>query len=108
MQRYGGIDSVLVWPTYPQLGVDDRNQFAMIAALPGGLAGLKQVGDELHARGVKALWPFNPWDDGTHHDRTQNWRLWTADSLADTIAATDFDGFFGDCMGGNNNRFLVV
>ena len=29
----------------------------MIASLPGGLAGLAHVIDELHASGVKVLWP---------------------------------------------------
>ena len=43
------------------IGVDDRNQFQLIESQPGGLAGLKRVVDELHLRGVRALWPYNPW-----------------------------------------------
>ena len=33
--RYGGVDSILIWPTYPMIGADDRNQFDMIKAMPG-------------------------------------------------------------------------
>ncbi len=35
--RFGGIDAVLLWPDYPNLGVDARNQIDMIHALPGGV-----------------------------------------------------------------------
>ena len=35
--RYGGIDSVLVWPTYTNIGADDRNAFDLFRNLPGGV-----------------------------------------------------------------------
>lgn len=50
-RRYGAIDAALVWPTYPNLGADDRNQFDMWRALPGGLDAVKHFTTELKARG---------------------------------------------------------
>lgn len=64
-ERYGGADAVLLWPTYENLGLDDRSQVALYQALPGGLEGMKNLTDQLHARGVKVLWAYNPWDTGT-------------------------------------------
>ena len=34
-KRYGGIDSVLIWSTYPNMGIDDRNQLEMVESYAG-------------------------------------------------------------------------
>ena len=100
--RYGGIDSLLMWPTCTLLnsnlapcpsrlariraharldslaltgprptdtniGIDDRNQFELVEAMPSGIPGLKSFIDELHAAGVHVLWPYNPWDQARAH-----------------------------------------
>ena len=66
--RYGGIDSVLVWPTYTNIGADERNQFAMIRALPGGVAGIRSLAEQFHSAGVRMLVPYHVWDVGTRRE----------------------------------------
>ena len=56
---------MLLWPTYTNIGVDDRSQFDLFVAMPGGLSAVKNVVDQLHAHGIKVLLPYNPWDRGT-------------------------------------------
>ena len=63
--RYGGVDSILMWPTYTNIGADARSQYDLFNAMPGGLPGVRAVVDQLHAAGVKVLLPYNPWDTGT-------------------------------------------
>jgi len=66
--RLGPIDAVLVWPLYPNLGVDDRNQFDLIRDMPGGIPGLKRMADDFHARGVRVFFPTLAWDNGTRDE----------------------------------------
>jgi len=63
--RYGGVDAILMWPTYTNIGIDDRSQYDLFEAMPGGIAGVRKAVDQLHAAGVKVLIPYNPWDAGT-------------------------------------------
>ena len=56
-KRYGGIGAVLVWHIYPNVGIDNRNQYDMLRAMPGGLAGLKQMTADFHRRGVRVFFP---------------------------------------------------
>src|SRR4051812_20703531 len=91
-KRYGGIDSVLVWHTYPNIGIDNRNQNDHLNDLPGGLPGVRQMVADFHRRGVRVLFPLMPWDQGTREDTKQN----TPKLFADL----GIDGVFGDTMRG--------
>jgi len=94
-QRYGGIDSVLVWSTYPNMGVDDRNQLQMVESMPGGIAGVRQMVEDFHRRGVRVLFPMMMWDEGTHApDKT-----WPQ-AIADLMKTIDADGINGDTQDG--------
>ncbi|HEX7359730.1 MAG TPA: SUMF1/EgtB/PvdO family nonheme iron enzyme [Bryobacteraceae bacterium] len=64
-KRYGGIDAVLIWATYPNMGIDDRNQLDMVRSMPGGIAGVKQMVADFHRHGVRVLFPMMMWDQGT-------------------------------------------
>jgi hypothetical protein len=71
---------VLVWPTFPQVGIDDRNQFDWIRSMPGGVVGLKGMVAAFHAEGVKVLLPYNPWVSALSTQAMCRW-LWFIDLL---------------------------
>ena len=92
--RYGGIDSVLIWHTYPNIGIDSRNQFDMLADLPGGISAVKQMVADFHRHGVKVLFPVMVWDQGTRPDPN----LWQ--ELSQELAEIGADGVNGDTLDG--------
>ena len=94
-QRYGGIDSVLIWHVYPNLGVDDRNQFDLFRDMPGGVEGVKKMVAQFHARGVRVLFPVVIWDQGTRPEGRKDW-----DVLVRELVAVGADGINGDTLEG--------
>lgn len=93
--RYGGVDAVLIWPTYPNMGIDDRNQLDMIRSMPGGIADVKQMVADFHRRGVRVLFPMMMWDQGTRDPK----RPWP-EAIAELMAQIDADGINGDTQDG--------
>lgn len=87
-ERFGGFDGVVLWHSYPVIGIDDRNQWDYYRLVPG----LRDLVDALHAEGVRVFVDYNPWDVGT--------RRGDADSreLASLVADLDIDGVFLDTL----------
>ncbi|HKP66139.1 MAG TPA: formylglycine-generating enzyme family protein, partial [Casimicrobiaceae bacterium] len=99
--RYGGIDSVLLWYIYPNIGIDDRNHFDFANDLPGGIAGLRGAVADFHQRGVKVFLPTMPWDNGTRPHSEPDWEL-----MAELVAAVGADGINGDTYSGMPRAFF--
>lgn len=94
-KRYGGIDSVLLWPVYPNIGIDNRNQFDMLRDMPGGITALKEMVADFHRRGVRVLFPNMPWDVGTRPEA-----LPLPEAISGLMAGIGADGVNGDTFGG--------
>ncbi|MEO5676674.1 MAG: formylglycine-generating enzyme family protein, partial [Usitatibacter sp.] len=100
-RRYGGIDSVLIWYVYTNIGVDDRNQTELARHLPGGIEGLRGAVRDFHRRGVKVFIPTMAWDNGTKAEGAPDWEA--ATRLAKEV---DADGVNGDTYNGVPRAFL--
>jgi formylglycine-generating enzyme required for sulfatase activity len=102
-KRYGGIDSVLVWAVYCNIGIDWRNQHDMVRALPGGLPGVRQMVADFHRRGVKVLFPVMPWDVGTRDEGAP-----LSETIARTLKEVNADGVNGDTIRGMPKEYRTA
>jgi len=100
-RRYGGLDAVLIWPTYPNIGVDNRNQFDLVADMPGGKTALKQMIRDFHKRGVRVFFPIMIWDKGTRKISSP-----MAKALMAEMKELGADGMNGDTMEGVTKDFM--
>ncbi len=94
-KRYGGIDSVLLWPVYPNIGIDNRNQWDLAHDLPGGVDGVRAMIEDFHRRHVKVLFPTMAWDNGTRDPGVPHWT-----ATARLMAELGVDGVNGDTFSG--------
>jgi hypothetical protein len=90
-KEFGGLQSVILWHSYPNIGIDEKNQFDYFHALPGGMAGLKDVVGRFHRRGVRVFITYNPWDLDTRRPPQHDF-----EELAGIIAESGADGIFLD------------
>ncbi len=92
-ERFGKLDGVILWHAYPNLGFDQRNQFDFYRRMPGGLKALRSAVDQFHARGIRVLLDFNPWDRATRREDQPDHL-----TLADLVGKLDADGLYLDTM----------
>ena len=89
---YGGDDVIGAWPTWPSLGLDQRNQFDLYRDLPGGTAALKNNFSLLRSMGTRSFIAYNPWDESTRSERHLS-------GLSRLIRETGADGVVIDTWG---------
>jgi len=102
-RRFGGIDAVLVWSTYPNMGIDDRNQIDMVSSMPGGVAGVRQMVADFHRHNVRVLFPMMMWDQGTR-EPSQPW----PQTIAEFMKSIGADGVNGDTQDGVPLAFTLA
>lgn len=59
---FGGDDYNIIWHGFPMLGMDQRNQWDLFRAMPGGAAKLKELSTRSSARGASFMTAYTPWD----------------------------------------------
>ena len=97
----GPIDIFTIWPTWPRLGLDPRNQWDMYRDLPGGTAELRRQADRAHALGKKYFISYNPWDESTRRED----HLAGMEAMIRTVGA---DGVVLDTRGDSSREFQAA
>lgn len=108
---YGALDSILLWTTYPRLGIDSRSQIDHLLGVPGGRPALRRLIDQFHSRDVRVLIPYLPVDVTRAADsslpkessRAATLRAYAA--YAELVAELEVDGVFLDTAGAGDPAF---
>lgn len=65
---FGHLDVYGIWPTWPRLGLDKRNQWDLYDDLPGGTEQLRNFAEVARQEGTKFFIAYNPWDKSTRQE----------------------------------------
>jgi gamma-glutamyl hercynylcysteine S-oxide synthase len=83
--KFGIVDVYALWPTWPRLGLDERNQWDLFRDLPGGTAQLRNFSRMSRPYGTRFFIEYNPWDNSTRQEDHFK-------GMAKIIAETEADG----------------
>jgi len=88
----GGWDVFCLWPTWPRLGVDQRNQYDLYRDLPFGLEKISEMANYSRSQSTRFFISYNPWDQSTRQEDHYK-------GLAQLIEHTSADGVVLDTRG---------
>jgi len=92
---FGNIDVYGIWPTWPRLGLDQRNQWDLYRDLPGGTTQLRNFSRLSRQNNTRFFIAYNPWDNSTRKE--DHYR-----GMAQLIRETEADGVVLDTRGSSS------
>jgi formylglycine-generating enzyme required for sulfatase activity len=97
----GKYEAYMIWPTWPRLGLDQRNQWDMYRDLPGGLKELRREVEVAHKDGTRYFIAYNPWDESTRHEDHVK-------GMEEMLRTIDGDGVVLDTWGESSKEFQAA
>jgi formylglycine-generating enzyme required for sulfatase activity len=94
-EQFNNIDVFGIWPTWPRLGLDKRNQWDMYRDLPGGTEQLRTFARLSRLSNTRFFIAYNPWDNSTRQEDQYK-------GLAKLISETEADGVVLDTRGSSS------
>jgi formylglycine-generating enzyme required for sulfatase activity len=95
IDQFGYIDVYGIWPTWPRLGLDQRNQWDMYGDLPGGTSQLRNFSRLARQNNTRFFIAYNPWDNSTRKEDHYK-------GMARLIQETEADGVVLDTRGSSS------
>jgi gamma-glutamyl hercynylcysteine S-oxide synthase len=95
IELFGNIDVYGIWPTWPRLGLDQRNQWDLYRDLPGGTEQLRSFARMSRMSGTRFFIAYNPWDNSTRKEDHYK-------GMARLISETEADGVVLDTRGSSS------
>ena len=95
LSQFGKIDVYGIWPTWPRLGLDQRNQWDLYGDLPGGIHQLRNFVQMSKLTGTRFFIAYNPWDNSTRQENPYK-------GMAKLLEETDADGVVLDTQGSSS------
>jgi iron(II)-dependent oxidoreductase len=98
---FNNIDVFGIWPTWPRLGIDQRNQWDMYRDLPGGTKQLKTFAIMSRQYNTRFFIAYNPWDNSTREEDHYK-------GMAQLISEIDADGVVLDTRGSSSYKLQAT
>jgi iron(II)-dependent oxidoreductase len=95
IELFGNIDVFGIWPTWPRLGLDQRNQWDLYRDLPGGTEQLRSFIRMSLQYNTRFFIAYNPWDNSTRKEDHLK-------GMAKLLSETDADGVVLDTRGSSS------